>query len=494
MTISNLKYRRQFLLTPVECKQLSTWQVEKVDKHLIYVHPDCQFEKSFGVNDLYLIGYFFNPHKPKKSPKEILNSFSSIKDIDEFPKELYSLVGRFVLIIKTENDFIFFNDACGLKTFYYAKENNNIYAASQPLLINEVLPIKKTKAYKNYFNSDYVLKNIEHWLPSGVTFYENVYHLVPNHFIRASEFKQKRYYPFKGLKIGNYSETVVKFATLLKKIVSAANNNMDLAFTLTAGWDSRIILSSCKDIINEVSFYTLKYRKMDDHNKDIKIPMLLSKAHNLKYEILNCNESISKEFSDIYDANTDTPHKDWGGIAFGMSKNYPQKKVAVKGGCSEIGRCFYFHDENKKNNLTENDFLHLEYGWDQLNFIREGIRNWNETIKENHFNYNLYDLFYWEHRMGSWYAQSQLEWDIVQEVFTPFNSRELLDLMLSIDQSKRKKINPLLYIDAIKHLWKEVLSIPINPLSFKGKIRVLIADIFRSIGLLKILKKIMNKK
>lgn len=103
-------------------------------------------------------------------------------------------------------------------------------------------------------------------------------------------------------------------------------------------------------------------------------------------------------------------------------------------------------------------------------------------------------MFYWEHRMGSWYAQSQLEWDIVQEVFTPFNSRELLDLMLSIDQSKRKKINPLLYIDAIKHLWKEVLSIPINPLSFKGKIRVLIADIFRSIGLLKILKKIMNKK
>ena len=61
-----------------------------------------------------------------------------------------------MLIIKTENDFVFFNDACGLRTFYYTNNNNNIYAASQPLLINKVLQIKKTKAYEDYFNSDYV--------------------------------------------------------------------------------------------------------------------------------------------------------------------------------------------------------------------------------------------------------------------------------------------------------------------------------------------------
>lgn len=492
--MNNLKFRRQFLFTPVKCKQLEKWQVEKVDKYFIYVHPDCQFEKSFGINDLYLIGYFFNPHDTKKTSKEILNSLSSLKDINNFPNKLYSLVGRFVLIIKTENDFIFFNDACGLRTFYYAKNNNNIYAASQPLLINKVLQIKKTKAYEDYFNSDYVAKNLEHWLPSGVTFYENVYHLVPNHYIKASEFEQKRYYPFQNLKPGNYSESVIKFSTLLKNIVSAANNNMDLAFTLTAGWDTRIILSSCKDIIDDVTFYTLRYRNMDDKHMDIKIPVSLSKSLNLKFNIFDCQKNISPEFAKIYESNTDMAHiDDWGKIAFGMSEIYPQEKVAVKGNCSEIGLCLYFPERTIKNNLTENDFLQLKSGWGELNFIREGIRKWNELIKGNSFNYNLYDLFYWEHRMGSWQAQSQLEWDIVQEVFTPFNSRELLDLMLSIDKSKRKKSSPLLYVDAMKHLWKEVLDEPINPLPFKKKTRRLAVVIVRKAGLVKVIEKHYKK-
>jgi len=498
--MNNLKFRRQFLFTPIECKQLEKWQVEKVDKYLIYVHPDCQFEKSLGINDLYLIGYFFNPHDTKKTTKEILNSLSSLKDIKDFPNKLYSLVGRFVLIIKTDNDFVFFNDACGLKTFYYTKENNTIYAASQPLLINEVLHIKKTNVYEKYFNSDYVANNIEHWLPSGATFYENVYHLVPNHYIKASELEQKRYYPFQNLKTRNYSESVIQFSTLLKKIVSAANNNMDdLAFTLTAGWDSRIILSACKDIINKVSFYTLRYRNMDDKHMDIKIPMSLSKSLNLKFNIFDCQKDISNEFAEIYESNTDMAHiNDWGKIAFGMSKTYPQQKVAVKGNCSEIGRCFYFPDgkhnlNSGKNNLTENDFLQLERGWGELNFIREEIRKWNELLKVNSFNYNLYDLFYWEHRMGSWQAQGQLEWDIVQEVFTPFNSRELLDLMLSIDTSKREKYNPSLYIDAMKHLWKEVLDEPINPLTFRNKVRRLAVNIVRKAGLVTILKKTLKK-
>lgn len=75
--MNNLKFRRQFLFTPVKCKQLEKWQVEKVDKYFIYVHPDCQFEKSFGINDLYLIGYFFSPHDTKKHRKKFLIVFQA---------------------------------------------------------------------------------------------------------------------------------------------------------------------------------------------------------------------------------------------------------------------------------------------------------------------------------------------------------------------------------------------------------------------------------
>ena len=136
----------------------------------------------------------------------------------------------------------------------------------------------------------------------------------------------------------------------------------------------------------------------------------------------------------------------------------------------------------------------MENGWEELDFIREEIRKWRESIQGNSFNYLLLDLFYWEHRMGGWQAQSQLEWDIVQEVFTPFNSRELFDIMLSIDPLKRKCEKPSLYIDTMKYLWSEVLNEPVNPYTFKRKVRIFVYDIMSYTGLLKIHQAVKTKK
>jgi hypothetical protein len=95
--------------------------------------------------------------------------------------------------------------------------------------------------------------------------------------------------------------------------------------------------------------------------------------------------------------------------------------------------------------------------------------------------------------MGSWQAQSQLEWDIVQEVFTPFNSRELLDYMLRMDMSYRQGHNPKLYIDTMKLFWNEVLNEPINPSSFKERLAKIIKYPLTQTGLLGIVKNIMKK-
>ncbi len=493
--MNNLKYRRQFLFTPIECRQLEAWQIEKIDNHFIYVHPDCQFEKSSGFYDLYLIGYILNPHAPEETSKQILDNLSNLKDVSGFPKKLYSLAGRFVLIIKTDNDFIFFNDACGFRTVCYTKEKDNFFAASQPLLINEVISLKKIKTYEEYFNSEYVANNIEHYLPSGVTLYENVFHLVPNHYVKASESVQKRYYPFQKIKRRNYAEGVIAFSTLLKKIILAAHNNLDLTFSLTAGWDTRIILSGCKDIARDITFYTLRYRDMDDKNMDIRIPRSLSESLNLNFDILDCQKDITPEFAEIYEANSYMAHiNDWGKIAFGMSKTFPGEKVAVKGSCSEVGRCSWYPDGKHKAHLTDEDLLQVEKGWRDVAIIREAIRKWHELIKGNNFNYPLMDLYYWEHHMGAWQAQSQLEWDIVQEVFTPFNSREMFDIMFSIDPLKRKYENPALYFDTVKYLWPEVLSEPVNPYPFKQRIRLFVYDIMSYTGLLNIYQAVKKRK
>jgi hypothetical protein len=233
---------------------------------------------------------------------------------------------------------------------------------------------------------------------------------------------------------------------------------------------------------------------MNDKDVDLRIPMSLSSSLNLNYCIYDCQKTITSEFENIYKQNTDTAHvDDWGKIAFGMSRTYPQHKVAIKGNCSEIGRCYYYHNGRHKKNITQKDLLRLEKGWEKLKIASDEIKKWYDLIKVDKFNYDIYDLFYWENRMGSWQAQSQLEWDIVQEVFSPFNSRELLDLMLSIDSSKRKLDNPDLYQKAMKFLWDEVLIEPINPPSMKKRAKNQLAGILATLGFLEITKKILHK-
>src|SRR5690606_5525378 len=110
------------------------------------------------------------------------------------------------------------------------------------------------------------------------------------------------------------------------------------------------------------------------------------------------------------------------------------ERLCVKGCCAEVARCFYYPNGKHRTIRDMEDFIHLEQGWDSLEFVHEAISNWffraRDAAERNRV--DLLDLFYWEHRMGGWQAQSQLEWDISIEQYSPFNNRQLLETMLGV--------------------------------------------------------------
>ena len=85
--------------------------------------------------------------------------------------------------------------------------------------------------------------------------------------------------------------------------------------------------------------------------------------------------------------------------------------------------------------------------------------------------------------MGNWQSQGQLEWDIVQEVFTPFNNREIIDLMLGTKPEYRKGPDYILFKEVMRNLWPEVLSVPINPRSSSFKIKRYSKKFLTGVGL-----------
>jgi hypothetical protein len=483
--LSNMKFRRQFLFSAHITTKLEGWQYENLGEGHLYVHPDCELVGVRGTDkELFLIGYAINPYFPEKTSKEVLEDISKFESIEEIPKLIYSLGGRFVLMIKFNGKFTFFHDACGLRQIVYTKHQGKLYAASQPLLLKEVLSLEKSPDYEAYFTSRYVKNSVEHYLPGGVSLYEGVFQLVPNHYIDSSDFIQIRYWPNSKTKELSVNEAVKKISPLLKNSISAAINRYKMALSLTGGRDTRIMLGACREYIDKLFVYTLQYRNLTMLSNDLRIPQNLASRLGFQHHIIDCRKPLTAEFAEVYMKNTDLAHlKDWGEIAHGMLKEYPPDRVSIKGSCTEIGRCS-FYKLGKHTKITSGDrFFGIPSisAWSEIDFIKTRVIDWYEKAKncEEIFGYDLFDLFYWEHRMGSWQAQNQLEWDIVQEVFTPYNNREIIDTMLQVNARFRSVPELLFFNTLIFDLWEDLLAEPINPTSYFRKLKKNVKNVLR---------------
>jgi len=178
---------------------------------------------------------------------------------------------------------------------------------------------------------------------------------------------------------------------------------------------------------------------------------------------------------------------DWGSIAYGMVGTYPQDRMAVKGNCSEIARCYYDRYGTHRPVTSPDEIVALVDGWHTIPFIRNQIVTWYDHTIElaAETNMDILDLFYWEHRMGSWQAQSQLEWDIVQEAYCPFNHRGLLEMMLGVSAEYRRAPKYNLYKMMLNVLWPEVTRQPMNPATAKERL----ADILNQLGVYEIARR-----
>ncbi|MHA7831047.1 MAG: hypothetical protein ACX93O_08095 [Flagellimonas sp.] len=467
-------FRRQYLVSPRELDIDDDFNYKKIDSWHIYSHKDCSLSVAKRLDrNIILFGNIIDPENFDFSNEDIINYLIQSENLDDFINDLYRMAGGFVLMIKLDKEYLVFNDACGLKTVYYHQAKEGAYLCSQPLLLKKYLGIERSEQGKSFLESNYIKKNKEFWIPAGMSLFKDVYHLLPNHLLSIKRMEQSRFFPNKKLAKLELNDAVEKFSVELQKIIKAINYRYSLALPITAGWDSRIILSACKPYLENIEFFTLKYRNLSLKAMDIKIPSILLNKIDRIHNIINTDYKIDKNFKKLYESNVDIPHfNDWGIIAYGMGKSKLKNRVSLKGSCSEIARCFYYPTGETKEEIDISDILAFTlYDWSEFSFFKKHLSNWLCDIGIlKKMGYVAEDFFYWEHRVGSWQAQSQLEWDIVQETISPFNNRKLLDIALAIPPKFRSSPNYTFFAKVIDKLWPELMEVPINPISLKTKL------------------------
>ncbi|MEE4195730.1 MAG: hypothetical protein V2J07_11080 [Anaerolineae bacterium] len=491
--INPLRYRRQFVLAEDELSGLPGWQkIQFGGKYYIHTHPDldhCHFVDDQGVFEMVLLGYMLDPDHIEDSNQQIVDRMgaSTGGDFDQLVQETYRKGGRWLLFYRKEDIFRVFADPAGLRSlFYIADPGSGFMAASQPNLITDYQPFEISESARaGFLETSAYTEQIEYMLPSGFSLYDEIRHLVPNHYLDLSSRQQVRFFPVVEKPQFSLEEGVSIITDVFQNLMLAAAKRFPLALAVTAGYDSRLMMSATRGI-EDVKYYTLQYYNLHEASTDIVVPHKVLEQVGRVHQVFDCTQPMPPAFAEIYHANVHYAHAAWGNIAYGLSQHFPADHIAVKGNCGEIGRRYYYKFDYPSYDGVEllTRLLHYE----DTPFGQQVLADWyqeiNPLVEKN--GYELLDFLYWEFRQGSWQAMSQLEWDLVQEVFVPFNCRAVLHTMLGMDAVYRDAITSKVQRAVAQNLWPEMLNIPTNPPTLiertrNLKKRILTHSLYRSL-------------
>jgi hypothetical protein len=468
-----LLFKRQFILSSWPEYNFDEWNnIQLGNSAYLSFHPELEFvhlEK--GAMKLTLLGFWVDPFYPDKTnAKILLDVLENSHSFNDVVKNSYPLGGRWLLIYQGENSFKILTDPVAQRQLYYFKKKELFLCGSDPSLLNHFYKLEKDSSTDlvEFTTSKRFIEMEKVWI-GDETIFKNVKHLMPNHYLDVLQWKAIRFFPSEPLGKTGLEEVVIKASDILKGLITGVANRQPLAIAVTAGWDSRVLLAASKDVQDRVHYFVSSAGNNYKKHPDVFIPSKLFKDLNMPFEVQVCNETPDEEFLKYFGTNISIARKGTAKVNY-IFRYMTQfaDRLNINGNISEIARvCIRPLIPMKITGSEFTKLQHITYNGNK--YVARQFDLWIEdayrTCVEN--DYNLFDLLYWEQRLGNWCALYAAEQDIAIDQFSPFNNRLLLNLLLSVDEKYRLYPNFILYRKMIERLWPEVLSEPIGKKKLK---------------------------
>lgn len=379
---------------------------------------------------------------------------------------LDNLSGRFVVIVSTHDGTSLYLDAVGSRAVYYDTAIESFLIASHAELIADIRGYTRGSREQEFMNTSAFQNDRDSYFPGISTPYPSVKSLTPNTALELETSRVRRIFPRTDYVTGLALEDL---AILLQRQTRLFAQHNPLAISLTAGLDSRLTLASAREDKKDIITYTTIYG--EDSHQDAIVAKRLSHLMGVRHLTIEEKDAPTGTFYADYSKNTAGMSSSFrAAIAHALQRNYPEQRLHLKSNGSEICRAYYrqlyFH---LPSNISPQVCSHLYGPLHTSEFVIDAFREYIETTGLDQAvaqGYDIYDLFYWEHRVGIWQGLSLYEWDIAQDSVLAFSNRRFLTAMMN--EPLKRRLKDVHYKQMMTTMWPNSLNIPINPHASKS--------------------------
>jgi hypothetical protein len=461
-------FRRQFVLGPRPVSGLQDWNRLTIDdRFFLAVHPDLDV-CSVRLKDLtiILLGYILDPERPSATNVEILeavaNTASTFEDLIESTKDKN---GRFALIVRVDDQYRILHDAIGYRqVFFHRDSSGGVWCASQPSLIAAILGLAVDEGIRgDLWQLPLFRQTSGYWYPGNITLYRDIFHLYSNHYLDLINGEVTRYWPRTSINRLSIEAAVSRCSELLRGTFASAIHRFDLGLTITSGYDCRVLLSACRDLIKDIHFVTHTHQQLDESGEDIQIPKAMLKRFELPHHVARHTEDIDRSFHQDFVTSVTGAKKSAEQNAYAfytLFQSLDQEIVVALGEGGGLGKTVYRLPSLIKPNPKSLATLARMRG---SHTAETAFGDWLETTESLlDKGMMITDLFYWEMRLGNWSTLAISCYDLVFESLLPFNCRSVLETLIGVDEEYRRPPN-YTHVHLVEEMWPELLDFPINP-------------------------------
>ena len=385
------------------------------------------------------------------------NSFmviSSTQDIEQ--KLLPVLSGAYILLTFGTLPNRLYMDHGGSIPVVYDTLTGDISTTPVMLLDN--------RSYKQRFNQSLYdslvgSESLGGWISGTLTAHKDIYRLLPNFFLDIDTMEQFRHWPCKWNQSSwlDIDQAVSKINNSLKTFTTAAIRTFRGGHTLTAGYDSRLLLAACQTIKDQCHFFTID---VPGAYTDKFIAQKLSCELNIHHQLLKLQVS-SQEEEQVWDKAVGHCVNEINKRTYKSLTNNKISNFIFTGMYGEIGRCrLYRQDYTNVNELPINaEIIQSRLTIPKNKIMTGNIERWLSTLTGNP-NSVIFDLAFLELKFGSWAMGQNPIQNSYKFGLLPFAQRDVLDAFIRVHP--REKTTHNLFDKCIKAAWPELSNYPIN--------------------------------